>query len=205
MLTARRDFAARATILPLPRDIPLAALFFVLAAPLIHFRHSRKHSRVSGAHYYHTGPPCSGVLANKVTPFSFSFFLSPSLPPSRPFCFSFSLNAERVPLIRASRPRYANPGRGGGGTEGQRTTLCRQHSRIMQFSVVLIWLYKRVRAHTHFRRSCRTLMPLVSCLVLPETRRTIVPSSSNGGAFDCRDVAGRIANGPLPRMSLHWK
>lgn len=80
----------------LPRDIPAAAPSHVhvdLTPPVMHFRHSRKHSRVSGAHCYHTGPPCSGVLANKVRVPS-RFPPPPPFHPSRPFfCLSFSPNA----------------------------------------------------------------------------------------------------------------
>lgn len=103
----------------LPRNILATARLLVLddvAAPVIHFRYSRKHSRVSEAHYYHTGPPCSGVLANKVSLFSFSFFLFPSLPSLFPVPFSLNADGYRVPLIRAFL-RQEDPG----GTEGQRT------------------------------------------------------------------------------------
>lgn len=41
-----------------------------------------------------TGPPCSGVLANKVSLLSFSFFLSPSPSLAPFFPFSFSSNAD---------------------------------------------------------------------------------------------------------------
>jgi len=135
-----------------------------VATPVIYFQHSRKHSRVSGAHYYHTGPPCSGVLANRTKWMSSRFpSFSPSPLPS-PFFPSLSLYKRR----RISGP--FNPGfltaEDPGGTEGQRVTdtaLRRQHSRIMQFSDVLIWQRscKRLRTHTRLRlpstrRSCRT-------------------------------------------------
>jgi len=87
-----------------------------------------------------------------------------SLPLPSPLPFSLSLCKRR----RISGP--FNPGfltaEDSGGTEGQRVTdtaLRRQHSRIMQFSDVLIWQRscKRLRTHTRLRlpstrRSCRT-------------------------------------------------
>lgn len=96
----------------------------------------------------------------------------------------FPLRRYRVPLIRASR-NLDGEGR-------QDNALRSSHSRIMQFSDVLM---RRRRSHRTYRivsyarfRSCRTLMfPPVSCLLLPETKRTIVPSFTNGGVIGCRD------------------
>lgn len=118
----------------IPMDAPVFSNDVVedIARPgFTHFRHSCPYSRVSGTHHYHTGQPCSGVLTNKVW---ISLSLSLSLPPS-PLSFSLSIFVflswrYQVPLIRASQSWR--------GRRDNRTALRSSHSRIMQFSDVLM-------------------------------------------------------------------
>jgi len=178
---------------------------------IIHSWHSRTYSRVSEPHHYHTGPPCSGGVGeqslSRLSFPLFSLFLSfrfPSLPPTLSLSLSRSLSLS--PLLSLSfytlpTPDPFNPGLTAtvAAWEGRRdnsAALRGLHSRIMQFSDVLMWRrWPHERAHTH-----RTLSTIPAGHWCPSFLACSCPKLSvydcpflrlYGGVFGRRAVLGQ--------------